>query len=122
MDTKEYNAGISKLTFLAKDLLFPVHLQALWCLAAVKIADGQISYYDSLGQTNFICLHAVMEYLGHQSKSKKLNLIECNSIHCKDMPMQYNSYDCGVFICMYARYLATDSPFTLQNKFSMILT
>ena len=51
MDAKEYDAGISKLTFLARLLLFPVDLQALWCLAAVKIADGQISYYDSLGQT-----------------------------------------------------------------------
>ena len=102
--------------FSKRLLLFPVHLQAHWCLAAVKIADGQISYYDSLGQTNFTCLHAVMKYLQYQSKSKKLNLIECNGIHCKDIPMQYNSYDCGVFVCMYARYLAADSPFSFDQE------
>ena len=102
--------------FSKRLLLFPVHLQAYWCLAAVKISDRQISYFDSLGKTNLTCLHAIMEYLDQQSKSKKLNLVEWHGIHCKDIPMQYNSYDCGVFICMYGCYLAADITFSFDQE------
>ena len=102
--------------FSKRLLLIPVHLQDHWCLAAVKIADRRISYFDSLGKPNFTCLHAIMEYLSQQSESKKLNLVEWYGVHCKDIPQQHNSYDCGVFVCMYGRCLAADSHFSFDQE------
>ena len=37
-------------------LLFPLHLETHWCLAAVNIPECLISCYDSLGNENQTCL------------------------------------------------------------------
>ena len=108
-----------RVDILSKRLLIiPVHLPAHWCLAAVKVANRQILYFDSLRNTNFTCLHLIMEYLSLQSESnsKKLNLIEWQGVHCKDIPQQDNSHDCGVFVCMYGRCLAADIHFNFSQE------
>lgn len=43
------------------------------------------------------------------------DIIDWHIINRKDIPVQNNSFDCGVFTCMYARYLAEDSAFNFNQ-------
>ena len=58
---------------------------------------------------------AIRDYLERQSQCNKLKDAKWQCVHCSDIPMQYNSYDCGVFICTYAHYLAANSPFKFNQ-------
>ena len=91
---QSWNKGVN--IFSKRLLIFPVHLQVHWC-------KEQISYFG---------IYAIMAYLEQLSKSSG----EWDGVHCKGMPMQSNSYDCGVFICMYACCLAEDSPFSFSQE------
>ena len=110
-----WNKGVD--IFSKRLLIFPVHLQAHWCLSAVKIAGKQILYFNSLGHANSTCLQTIRDYLEKQSECNncKLKDVKWQCVHCSDIPMQYNSYDCGVFICTYARCLAANSPFKFNQ-------
>ena len=109
----------NKIDMFGKRLLmFPIHLDASshWCLAAANIVDKQISYFDSLQNDNFACLRNLETYLIQaQQLQAKGDSVNWHSIICKDIPVQHNSFDCGVFTCMYARYLAEDKVFNFNQ-------
>ena len=96
----------AKLNIFNKGLLmFTIHLEANshWCLAAANFVDKEILYYDSLHNDNFTCLKSLHSYLTQaQQLQVKGEIIEWRIINCKDIPEQHNSFDCGVFTCMYA--------------------
>ena len=88
--------------FSKRLLLFPIHLNVHWCLAAVDLAEHSISYYDSLKKRNPV----------QHSSNRLVNL---KLVHHNDIPEQLNSSDCGVFVCMYARFLSYASPFSFSQ-------
>lgn len=154
-------------------VLYPIHLGAHWCLAAVDFRHHQFHYYDSLLCSNGSCLSHLRAYLVAEARNKKgeeLNLQGWTDVvpkvsvpHCllsqlsfclfpalhplslslslQNIPMQKNGSDCGVFTCMvsapnkkgsawllfcitfdlchsplqYARYLASNVPFTFSQ-------
>ena len=52
-------------------VLYPIHLGAHWCLAAVDNNRHTLSYYDSLGVSGLSCLNALREYLVAEHTDKK---------------------------------------------------
>ena len=107
---RHWHKGASMLS--KRLLIFPVHLEecAHWCLTAADVANKQITYFDSLKKQNLKCVEVLRNYvqeLSAQSYSIKQD---------KSIPMQTNSYDCGVFICMYARCLAENSAFNFSQR------
>ena len=93
-------------------LIFPVHQEELahWSLAAADVTSKQITYFDSLKNENLKCLRNLRNFLQEfcgQTYSTVLT---------RDIPMQSNSYDCGVFVCMYARCLAEKSDFNFSQQ------
>ena len=42
-------------------------------------------------------------------------VLEWPAIHHKEIPGQSNQFDCGVFVCMYARKLAEEVPFNISQ-------
>lgn len=98
--------------FKKRLLVFPVHLEecAHWCLAVADVAKKQVTYFDSLKKENFKCLRVLRKYL------EEVNGQCYSSIHDKNIPMQSNSYDCGIFICMYARCVAEKSAFNFSQQ------
>jgi len=36
----------------------------------------------------------------------------CTSMQCRSLPLQTNSYDCGVLVCQYAKHLLYSSQLT----------
>ena len=98
--------------FSKRLLLFPIHLNVHWCLAAVDLAEHSISYYDSLKKRNPLCLNTMYNYLVQHSSNCLVNL---KLVHHDNIPEQLNSSDCGVFVCMYARFLSYASPFSFSQ-------
>ncbi|XP_074106848.1 uncharacterized protein LOC141532416 [Cotesia typhae] len=79
---------------LAKSFIFiPIHLGNHWTLCVVDVIDSTICYYDSLGGKN----------------EKTLN----------NIPLQNNDYDCGVFVCYYAKQLSMLKPIANINTANM---
>ena len=98
--------------FTKRLLVFPVYQAECshWCLAVANVLNKQIVYYDSLKKENSICLEVLSSYL------HKLGGIRFSRYEDRNIPMQSNGYDCGVFVCLYARYLAERSAFSFNQK------
>jgi len=89
-------------------------MQNHWCLAAINLRRKRFEYYDSLGGTNNECLMALRKWLQDEHKDKKgsdMDLTEW-TFHTPgdNVPQQKNGYDCGVFMCKYADFVAKDQP------------
>ena len=93
-------------------LVFPVHQAecAHWCLAVANVSNKKIAYYDSLKKENSICLEVLSNYL------QKLGGIRFSRCEDRNIPLQSNGYDCGVFVCLYAKYLAEKSAFSFNQQ------
>ena len=98
-------------------LLFPLHLETHWCLAAVNIPECRISCYDSLGNDNQTCLENIQQYMSQRLHNTKLSSIKWHCVCHHDIPKQENFSDCGAFTCMFGRCLAYNNPlnFTQQD-------
>ena len=99
-------------TFSKRLLLFPINVSIHWCLVAVDVAEHCISYYDSLKKANPNWLKAIHNYLVQYSSNHS---VSWKQIHHSDIPEQLNSSDCGVFVCMYTRYLSYASSLNFSQ-------
>ena len=92
-------------------LIFPIHQKELahWCLVVADVAAKQLICFDSLGKSNHDCLKILAEYLEVQSGQ----LFSCKQE--SNIPRQTNSFDCGIFVCLYARCLAEKSAFNFSQ-------
>ncbi|KIW42430.1 hypothetical protein, variant 2 [Exophiala oligosperma] len=70
-----------------------------WSLLLVSIVDGVAFHYDSMPPGNQIEAHHVTQKL-----SRLINR-PLKFIHLHDSPLQDNSSDCGVFVCLNMRHL-----------------
>ncbi|KAM5451205.1 putative Ulp1 peptidase [Microsporum audouinii] len=70
-----------------------------WSLLLVSLVDKVAFHYDSLPPGN------VTEASQVTAKISKLCDIPIKFVHMRDSPMQENSSDCGIFVCMTMRYL-----------------
>jgi len=92
-------------------LIFLVHLQDLahWCLVIADVAAKQLICLESLDKNNNHCLDNLVEYL------KVLSGQHFSSKQERNVPRQENSFDCGVFVCLYARCLAEKSAINFSQ-------
>jgi hypothetical protein len=92
-------------------VIVPIHCGGNhWTLAIVNIRQQRFEYYDSLQGSQGSVFRHLRQWLQDESKDKhkrNLNLSEWKDICYKDgVPIQQNSYDCGVFMCKSAEYIA----------------
>lgn len=89
-------------------LFFPVHQEqhAHWCLVTADIPNEQIISYDSLNKENLTCLQILKSHLQELSGRLQFSVMQAENI-----PLQLNSYDCVVFVCLYSHCLAERSAF-----------
>jgi sentrin-specific protease 1 len=93
-------------------MFIPIHLGNHWCLSCVNFVDKTVKYYDSFGGKNPKCLNIIFDYLKEEYENKKNKTFDVSGwqlMHANDCPTQFNGYDCGVFTCINAEYLARDS-------------
>lgn len=114
----------AKDIFACKKIFAPIHLNSHWSLICVNFDEKSIKYYDSLKRTNFTCLNTILNYLIEEHKDKKNEEFDFDGwclANVRDCPQQLNSYDCGVFTCVNAEYLARDVKLDfVQNDMFML--
>ena len=77
--------------------------------------------HENLKNENFVCLKVLQEYLIQESQSSAFHSAVWHGNHQKNIPAQMNSFDCGVFLCAYALYLAENTEFNfIQDDMSSI--
>ncbi|CAN7976779.1 unnamed protein product [Ixodes persulcatus] len=99
-------------------LLVPVHLGKHWCLAVVDFRTKSIRYLDSMGDSNPQCHKVLRQYLQDESRDKRaidLDLSDWTFEATKDIPLQRNSSDCGMFALKYAEYITRDAKITFDQ-------
>ena len=104
--------------FYMKLILVPIHLGTHWCLATIDLCNCKFCYYDSMKGSNIICLQRLKEFMTKQATVMAVthhNFMEWPSVHHSNIPGQSNQSDCGVFVCMYARMLAEEVPFSFSQ-------
>ena len=114
---------LKNIDLLSYDLIMvPVHVHTNhWSLAVINIKEERLEYYDSLqiGDTR-----DSLEHLGRWLKDRANGSgskpeLDPNSwtkhVH-KDIPLQSNAIDCGVFTCQYANSLALGSKCTFRQS------
>ena len=124
-DVRNYTRHIDIFSF--KKILVPVYTPSHWSCIGVDLEEKRISYFDSLRRENQVwlfsylfckfsnnrCLQefltSLLSYLDTEYKIKKdsdLNLRDWTLTHPKDIPVQSNCSDCGIFAIKYAQYFA----------------
>lgn len=91
-----------------KYILIPIHLPAHWVFVLVDIKNRGIEYYDSLGGYNQGIIRSINSYLMKEQESK-LTYTKFYFYYKNKVPRQDNLYDCGVFVCMFARFRSEGS-------------
>ncbi|KAN0022515.1 hypothetical protein ACTFIU_004709 [Dictyostelium citrinum] len=101
-------------------IIIPIHLGNHWCLAVINFKAKQFEYYDSLLGSNKECLRKLRKYISDEmeNKNKKgaVNLDEFQDSMPKEIPIQQNGYDCGVFMCKYAEFCSKGANLTFTQE------
>ena len=113
--------------FSYKKILVPVFTPQHWSCVGINLEEKRISYFDSLQRENQVWINlilirnffndgllqefltSILSYLDTEYKIKKnssLNLQDWTLTHPKDIPVQRNHSDCGLFSIKYAQYFA----------------
>lgn len=97
-------------------LLVPVYSMCHWTLIVVKPNEKIMDYYDSYERNSTkeektdvleLYLEFLTEKFPHVDKENwKYN------VH--DVPQQNNDYDCGIFCCIFAKYVSKEVQFNFQ--------
>ena len=82
-----------------------------WGCAVIYVQDKKIQFYDSLHKNGEEYLRAIFQYLKDEWEDKRGGELPdaeqwtlITTRNCT--PMQHNSFDCGVFTCMFADFIS----------------
>ncbi|KAF0723270.1 sentrin-specific protease-like [Aphis craccivora] len=102
--------------------MFPIYLKKIshWVLVCADLKSKELKYFDSLHSYNYDIQLKILEYL------IKIHDVEKVGPFCTDhwslkqlknslIPQQKNDYDCGVFVCTFAEYLARGAKFNFSQ-------
>ena len=105
--------------FSLEQLLIPVHLGNHWTLGVVSFIDKTFYYLDALGGVHRPFAANMARYLRDEAQDKvgNANYItdDWKVMALRDIPLQENGSDCGVFMALYATCMAhgrRDFPFS----------
>ncbi|CAH8358823.1 unnamed protein product [Eruca vesicaria subsp. sativa] len=92
------------------DIIFvPIHGGVHWTLAVINKRECKFLYLDSLNGSDPTVLTAVAKYFVDEVKDKNGKTIDVGSwdMECvKDLPLQQNGYDCGMFMLKYIDFFS----------------
>ncbi|XP_070554739.1 sentrin-specific protease-like [Ptychodera flava] len=101
--------------FLKDIVLFPINVNdSHWIICAADMRTRTLRCYDSLfdkGVSRMVYLNKLREYLSlERKKVYGKDAAAWNwTLECvRQVPQQRNGFDCGVFVCLFARLIASD--------------
>ena len=91
-------------------VIFPVHQDVHWVLAVANIKQQRFEYFDSMFGEDRACLNMITRYFADESIDKKIYIGRTVSdwphVFVKNIPVQRNGYDCGIFMLKNADLIA----------------
>ena len=108
--------------FKLKNIFFPCNVSNMhWTCVVVYMEEKRIQFYDSMGGDGMYWIKGLMKYLKDEWKAKKGGeLPDADKwklvAETPDAPRQENGFDCGVFTCIFADFLAKDCPLHFSQK------
>eukprot|EP01027_Heterolobosea_sp_BB2_P023931 GEZU01036000.1.p1 GENE.GEZU01036000.1~~GEZU01036000.1.p1 ORF type:complete len:661 (-),score=139.66 GEZU01036000.1:41-2023(-) len=105
-------------------IIIPVHLGVHWTCAVINLRDKRFEYYDSMNGSARTHLQNLKRYIEDENRDKRKeaefkswNADDFEFYNPKDStPQQRNTWDCGVFSCKFANFVAQDLRFTFSQK------
>lgn len=79
----------------------PVHRNNHWSFVNINNYSSEIEYFDSLNYADSITEN-IKKFLIKERETKKLKNVNYTIVHF-NYPKQPNSFDCGSFVCLYAK-------------------
>lgn len=110
-----------KVDVTSKDLiLVPINIMGThWALAVVDNVRHQFKYYDSLSSHgNPQALQLLRQYMTAEAEKQKssIDYSSYSVLASEKAPQQLNGYDCGVFMCTCAKFLANGYQLTYGQR------
>ncbi len=118
-----------KNLFRLKYIVIPAHVDNFhWCLCVAFVQERRIQYYDSMGGPGLRFMRGLQAWLKDEARESKLVRKDASVAHLldvenwtlttttEDTPLQDNGYDCGVFTCMFAKYISADLLLTFSCR------
>jgi sentrin-specific protease 1 len=99
---------------IVRFILFPLCQQQHWTLIVLDKLDKTISYYDSFGCRQLG--DQMVDWILFSFSCIYPETHQCQLVYPNNIPRQYNTWDCGVFVCLYARYLLYFTHFTFSQQ------
>ncbi|KAG2730784.1 hypothetical protein G9P44_005933 [Scheffersomyces stipitis] len=124
LETKGYS-GVARWAkrkkinlFEKKKILVPINiLNTHWALAVIDNVDKSIRYYDSLSSSgNENAMLNLKDYMKQEASRLNVPVIDYELYPHMETPQQANGYDCGVFTCTAAKYIALSKSLTYSQK------
>ncbi len=108
-------------------ILLPVNIsEAHWVLAVINLTQSRFEYYDTMidmpnhKEKGSEILDNLELYLIDEAKAKmniNLDTSEWKRVfYDKLIPHQNNPYDCGVFVCQFARSISQNKPIEFDQN------
>lgn len=97
--------------FAFRGVLIPIHVSGVhWTLAVADMKTETLHYFDSMGgRDGSLILRHLLTYLQKEHQAKKLDALSSawtmRVWTKKEIPQQSNDFDCGVFVCTFARIM-----------------
>mmetsp|Transcript_9523 Transcript_9523/g.19406 ORF Transcript_9523/g.19406 Transcript_9523/m.19406 type:complete len:198 (+) Transcript_9523:1-594(+) len=108
--------------FALDKIFFPVNISGMhWALVVAYMKERRLQYYDSMFGDGQEYLSAIMQYLQDEHENKKSRALphadSWQQIRCsRDTPQQVNGYDCGVFVCMFCAFIASNATLSFNQQ------
>ena len=112
--------------FEKKKIILPVNLgNCHWATVVVFTEEKIIKYYDSMGNSGGDITQSMLRFVTdgwnyiEQSVLPDIEKWKCEDT--KKIPQQNNGYDCGVFCCMFAKFIAADKQYYFHKKMLLLI-
>lgn len=117
MSIRRWTKGVD---IFAYDLIFiPIHSENHWTITIIDFRTKIIKYYDSLNGSDTTCMLTLRDYLGDEYVDKKgcvLDISEWTMRCISTIPIQNNSFDCGIYLCLFAEFISRDAEISFNQE------
>lgn len=101
-----------------KKVIVPINIMSThWAVAVIDNEAKQIRYHDSLSSSgNRNAVELLAQYMRKEAERLLVPLLEYQLMPNAKTPQQQNGYDCGVFTCTVAKYIARNLDLSFSQK------
>lgn len=120
------HSGLARWTrnvdlFATEIVLVPVHRNGNhWGLYIMDMCKHTITYYDSLGASDNGDLNRLLNYLKDECFARKggfeMEIEHWKLTDADNIPRQNTTFDCGVFVCLYAHFYTMRQEFNFNQN------